>query len=420
MVKKSNWGILLFGFGVILLIGGYWILGLVSQNSDPTRLSRIFFYMGVASGIIIPILGYLSYPRVHNLKVFLVGCLIGIGMLAYFLLGQDGLLTRYSSVPLEYSPGMYLLMVFVVFLSAVVPTFLKHRYTKILTISLLVLELTIIYVLRFVPITILPLRSIRLYSTFHWIVVTPAGATILVLLLSVYVLKLKFHLGGILGGAMVLLTGGWYLGYFYLQWIYSNTDSVYVEFDQYVFSITAVFLGIGILVHWMVRMQHRANYDPLLRVYNREYCEEILSEKVSVRVTPPFGIAIVDIDKFKKINDTYGHKVGDDVLIHVARILTNELVPEGIVCRYGGDEFVIFFPRKDSTKVKTIMDKARKSVKNTLFKSGKRGIKVTLSIGISHRKNTGQSLREVLKIADKALYRSKKQGRDQVRYSRGK
>jgi diguanylate cyclase (GGDEF)-like protein len=66
------------------------------------------------------------------------------------------------------------------------------------------------------------------------------------------------------------------------------------------------------------------------------------------------------------------------------------------------------------------MDKVRKSVKNTSFKSGKKGIKITLSIGISHRKNSNQNLRDVLKSADKALYRSKKQGRDQVRYSRGK
>lgn len=209
---------------------------------------------------------------------------------------------------------------------------------------------------------------------------------------------------------MLLLCGGWYLG--------PLKDNPAI-FDSYVFASVAVFLGIGILVHWMVRMQHRANYDPLLRIYNRDYCEEILSEQVSVRTAPPFGIAIVDIDKFKKINDTYGHKVGDEVLIHVARLLTTELVPEGIVCRYGGDEFVIFFPRKDSTRVKSIMDKVRKAVKNASFRTGKRGIKVTLSIGISHRKNSGQNLREVLKSADKALYRSKKQGRDQVRYSKG-
>ena len=165
-------------------------------------------------------------------------------------------------------------------------------------------------------------------------------------------------------------------------------------------------------------MEHRASYDPLLRIYNRSYCEKVLSEQVRVKTSPPFGIAIVDIDRFKKINDVFGHRIGDEVLIKVARILTTEVVPEGIVCRYGGDEFVVFFPKKNSSKVKLIMDRVRKSVRATVTRSGKKVIKVTVSTGISHRKNTVQSLPEVLKAADRALYRAKKDGRNQVRFSK--
>ena len=80
---------------------------------------------------------------------------------------------------------------------------------------------------------------------------------------------------------------------------------------------------------------------------------------------------------------------------------------------------MVFFPRMNSKKVKAIMEKARKKVKGTVIHSGRKNIKVKLSIGISHRKNSNQDLGEVLKAADKALYRAKKQGRDQVRYSTG-
>jgi diguanylate cyclase (GGDEF)-like protein len=275
---------------------------------------------------------------------------------------------------------------------------------------MLVVELGAIIALRIDILRIILLDSIRQFELFQWVTVVPATLTITILVLSMLALRMKFHLGGVLGGTIILFCGGWYLGPLSFRSSF---------FDSYIFAVTPVFLGLGILVHWIVRMEHRASYDPLLRVYNRDHCEKIISEQVGIRTSPPFGIAIVDIDNFKKVNDTYGHKIGDEVLIKVARVLSTELVPEGIVCRYGGDEFVVFFPRKNSKKVKTIMDKARKKVKGAVVRSGNKSIRVRLSIGISHRKNSNQELSEVLKAADKALYRAKKQGRDQIRYSTG-
>jgi diguanylate cyclase (GGDEF)-like protein len=407
MIKKGSWGILLFALGLILLVGGYWFLGKLPTRFDAVFIIRVFSYIGITAGVIVPLLGYLSYPRVHNLKVFLAGYVTGVVALAFFLLGPSGFFS--SPVPPTFIPGLYLFMIAAIFMSTVLPTFLKYRHTKLITIAMVLVEVGYICALRTTTTPTISLDPLRHFHIFQWITLIPVAVTLLILLLSVYVLKLQFHLGGVFVGTMLLISGGWYLG---------PLSPNPLIFDSYIFAATPLFLGIGILVHWIARMEHRASYDPLLRIYNRSYCEKVLSEQVRVKTSPPFGIAIVDIDRFKKINDVFGHRIGDEVLIKVARILTTEVVPEGIVCRYGGDEFVVFFPKKNSSKVKLIMDRVRKSVRATVTRSGKKVIKVTVSTGISYRKNTVQSLPEVLKAADRALYRAKKDGRNQVRFSK--
>ncbi len=390
-----------------MLVGGYWFLSLLPLQFDTILIIKVFSYIGITAGAAVPVLGYLSYPRVHNLKVLLTGYLTGVVALAFFLLGPSGFFSL--PVPSNFIPGLYLFIIAAIFMSTVLPTFLKYRHTKLLTIAMLLIEAGFIFILRSPNIPFVSLYPLRHFHTFHWATLIPAAITLLILLLSVYALKLTFYLGGVLGGTMLLLSGGWYLGP-----LIRNP----LIFDSYIFAMTPLFLGIGILFHWISRIEHRASYDPLLRIYNRSYCENVLTEQVRIKTAPPFGIAIVDIDHFKKINDTYGHKVGDEVLIKVARILTNELVPEGIVCRYGGDEFVVFFPQKNSAKVKVIMDKVRKSVKAAVTRSGNKVIKVTITTGVSHRKNTVQSLPKILQAADKALYRAKKHGRNQIRSSK--
>ena len=388
-------------------MGGYWLADFLLLRFDISYIIKVFYYIGIIAGVIVPILGYLSYPRVHNLKVFLAGYLTGTATLAYFLLGSRGFLS--SSIPLYFIPGLYLLMITVIFISTVLPTFVKYRHTKIITVIMLLLEICFIYLLRTNRLPLESLCPLRQFKNFQWLNITPAVIMLLTLLLSFRLLKLQFHLGGVMGGTMLLFSGGWYIG------ALCSHPSI---FDAYIFATAPLFLGIGIFVHWIARIEHRASYDPLLRIYNRSYCEKVLAEQTMVKTSPPFGIAMVDIDHFKKVNDTYGHRAGDEVLIRVARILTAELVPGGIVCRYGGEEFVIFFPRKNSTRVKATMEKVRKSIKATVIHYKKKTIKITISIGVSHRQNTSQKLNKVLESADRALYRAKKQGRNQVRVSK--
>ncbi|OQX54492.1 MAG: hypothetical protein B5M53_05825 [Candidatus Cloacimonas sp. 4484_209] len=404
MEEKRSWGGLLFVLGIALLIGGYWFLGLLPIRFDTNVIDRIFLYLGIFAGIIISIIGYLSYPHVHNLKIYLAGYLVGLNVFAFFLLGPAGII-----LPLRVSyfvPGLYIVMMSVLFICAVVPTFLRYRYTKFITITAIFIEGIIIYLMRFTNIFSPLVVSFRNLGGLQWFNMIPALFMLLVLLLTLLVMKLSFYLGGTLSGTIMLLVGGWYL----------RTQSFATSlFDSYIFAITPLFFGTGTLIHWISRMEHRAYYDSLLKVYNRSYCERVLKEQTRLNTLPPFGIAIIDVDHFKKINDTYGHRAGDEMLLYIARVLRNELVPDGIVCRYGGDEFVIFFPGKNSEKIKPLLEKIRYTTNTTFVRSGKRKIRVSLSIGVSYRKDISQGLEEVLKAADRALYNAKKQGRNQVR-----
>jgi diguanylate cyclase (GGDEF)-like protein len=137
---------------------------------------------------------------------------------------------------------------------------------------------------------------------------------------------------------------------------------------------------------------------------------------------------MVDIDFFKKLNDHYGHHVGDQVLRMIALKLENA-TGGGKAYRYGGEEFVVIFPRKSMDEVIPHLEGLRKAVKSSDFivREGERRLKkpktskrsrdkttVTISIGVAERDERNSTPQQVVKAADKALYRAKKKGRNRV------
>jgi diguanylate cyclase (GGDEF)-like protein len=124
---------------------------------------------------------------------------------------------------------------------------------------------------------------------------------------------------------------------------------------------------------------------------------------------------MVDIDHFKNVNDTHGHQAGDQVLYTVAQTICREVVPDGVVCRYGGEELIIFFPQKTLTQAKLVTDRLREVLEKTKTRTGKKTLSVTASIGVSCREEPAQSIMDVIKAADKALYKAKEAGRNQVK-----
>jgi diguanylate cyclase (GGDEF)-like protein len=124
---------------------------------------------------------------------------------------------------------------------------------------------------------------------------------------------------------------------------------------------------------------------------------------------------MVDIDHFKRINDSYGHESGDKVLHTIAQVVRGYAMPRGITCRYGGEELAIFFPHTNLYKAVLITEKVRKAVKKTSIPvaNNKKEI-LTVSIGVASN-SKGERILQTLKRADEALYRAKEGGRDQVK-----
>ena len=160
-----------------------------------------------------------------------------------------------------------------------------------------------------------------------------------------------------------------------------------------------------------------ATTDGLTELYNHRYFQEQLQNQIShsQRYEVPLSLIIIDIDFFKKFNDTYGHQSGDAVLKQVAGILKHNVRITDIVCRYGGEEMSIILPNTKYDEAIAIAQKLRSLVEEKKCKlSGNRESNVTISLGVSTYGKDGQTPSELIEAADKRLYNAKNNGRNRV------
>ncbi len=160
-----------------------------------------------------------------------------------------------------------------------------------------------------------------------------------------------------------------------------------------------------------------AIYDTLTNLHNRRHFEERLGAETqkSFLSNSPLSLIMVDIDHFKKVNDTYGHDAGDEVICTIASLLKNSVRKDDTVARYGGEEFVLILPGAKLEVTSIISERIRRLVETTLFDIGQSQINMTISIGISNLPaNRARSKEELIKMADVALYNAKNGGRNRV------
>ena len=160
-----------------------------------------------------------------------------------------------------------------------------------------------------------------------------------------------------------------------------------------------------------------ATYDALTGLYNRRYFEERLKVETqrSFAYRIPLSLIMVDIDHFKKVNDTLGHPEGDMILRQIASLLTASVRKNDIVARYGGEEFILILPEAGIEASSMIAERIRLSVESALFDVGKAQSHVTVSLGISSFPvHQASSDGELIKMADQALYEAKRKGRNRV------
>jgi diguanylate cyclase (GGDEF)-like protein len=157
-------------------------------------------------------------------------------------------------------------------------------------------------------------------------------------------------------------------------------------------------------------------FDDLTGVYSRRAGMERLREEFarSHRNRKGFSVAMVDIDHFKKINDSYGHLAGDQVLKEVAQTLKAELRTCDVILRYGGEEFMIIMPETGKDQAVSPLERLGKKLAIAEIDYETIKIKVSVSIGVTSTYSGGEDLKETIDRADKALYDAKKNGRNQV------
>ena len=167
--------------------------------------------------------------------------------------------------------------------------------------------------------------------------------------------------------------------------------------------------------YYQKKLASMAMIDHLTQLMNRQAFEALSSNLLadSRRQQTPLAVMMIDIDHFKKVNDSHGHAAGDKVLQGVANILKNTVREADIVCRWGGEEFVIFLNKCALVDAERIAEQIRRAVATTLYEVDLYHLKITLSIGLASYRHD-EALKDVMARADSALYEAKNTGRNSV------
>jgi len=164
------------------------------------------------------------------------------------------------------------------------------------------------------------------------------------------------------------------------------------------------------------KLRSQAIKDPLTDIFNRRYLDETFDRELAraAREIYPVCVIMLDIDHFKKVNDTYGHEAGDSVLKALARMLSSHNRRGDFVCRFGGEEFVIVMPNMEMDTAFKRAEELRAALNSLYVPYGRFNLTITISMGIASYPANGEDREAVLRAADRAMYAAKKAGRDHI------
>lgn len=164
-----------------------------------------------------------------------------------------------------------------------------------------------------------------------------------------------------------------------------------------------------------LELENLANTDPLTGLYNRRtMMVHVQNMYEDYRTTnKPFSLIVCDIDDFKTVNDTYGHERGDEILVNISTILSSLTRGLDFVCRWGGEEFIIFLKNIDKKEAHSIAENIRKEIAEAEMKVGDKSIHVTMTFGVSSATET-DDYQELFDLADSRMYQGKKSGKNKV------
>jgi diguanylate cyclase (GGDEF)-like protein len=167
-------------------------------------------------------------------------------------------------------------------------------------------------------------------------------------------------------------------------------------------------------------LRNQSIRDSLTGLFNRRYLEESLELECSraERSKDPISVVMLDVDHFKRFNDTFGHDAGDIVLKHIGEILRRSIRQGDVACRFGGEEFVLVLPGTGAAEALAVAERIRQSAQKleVVYRSQSLG-RITVSLGVAVYPIAGETPAELIEAADQTLYKAKNAGRDRVELS---
>lgn len=218
-----------------------------------------------------------------------------------------------------------------------------------------------------------------------------------------------------------LIAHGDLLGLLHLRYRRSEAEKgeeVFSSYQRMLVNTVAEQVGLAIAnLRLRDSLQQQSIRDPLTGLYNRRFLEEVLERELARarRRQVPLALVMADVDRFKGFNDSFGHEAGDMVLQSLARLLKSSLRESDVVCRYGGEEFVLILPETTASNARERAEALRSAVHGLQLRYREQPLgPITVSFGVAAFPEHGGNSKALLAAADAALYEAKRSGRDRV------
>ncbi len=191
--------------------------------------------------------------------------------------------------------------------------------------------------------------------------------------------------------------------------------TLFSESFIYIFAFTLRYVLL-ILDHLLVQLRQQAEIDYLTDVFNRRsFIKLVEKARASAqRDDSTLSLIAIDLDRFKSVNDTYGHAAGDAALQHFSSVITSSLRPGDILGRTGGEEFMVLLPDTKMFDAFDVAERLRLEIEQSVVESEKTQVNLTISLGVSSAPRGEKTFDQLAKESDAALYKAKQCGRNQV------
>ena len=393
MSKNSyHWGLVPFLTAVALIAASLLFSVSYPPNSFPFIYSVFLPLSGLATSLILIITGHFSYPRAHNRKIYVAAYTIGFIGILFFLLHSFPFIPQLNNPPQGFFAVILLTQLVNLLIFPLLSSYVKYRFARSTMLTMIVIETVFLMTMRFAPSATNWVQYLWFDSPMSfnfWI-----GPTVFLAVgaLSLWKVSDEFYLGGVLSGCSLFFAEIWVLG----------IDINRIEPVQMVLlNITPLYLSIGILVHGFCRMENRVCYDPLLKIYNRDFCSKIISEQSKFDTVHLFDCHI-DMT-ILKCQWHLGHQAGD-ISLSVARQNNSLIYKESSV---DTEEKSYGFFLQDFFRSSKLMEEVRRMWKT---KIPAETISVTISVEFLAR-NPTQTVMDVIGAVIRH-YRAKNGGRN--------